>query len=639
LKNGVVMFNKKKLVTVVLSFVFIFVAGKCSAAPAPLFELYDPGQEAIVDYEKYGEFSSVGKEGYKYNIKDRKGLAAAVGEGIFPNTKSLFQDPEFQKFKKEKKLVGSHWMFVNNPDSQADFYRWAMAAESPGVKLFYTAQALENSGHIKHAIKAYYAVVINFPEEVGVTYWGTPWYVGPASLDRILYLSNKYPELGIKLVDAKISIKKRYDDNTRNDIFTINPGKLISCPPDEVREKPEDLTEMKVIQRKEFGEIRLLKYENGDWQMLLNGKPFMIKALAYQPSKIGQSPDIGTLKDWSFSDENKNGRIDSPYDSWVDKNRNNIREGGEVAVGDFQLIKSVGANVIRVYHHSFVGNKKVFQDLYKDYGIRIMIGDFLGMYAVGSKAPWNPGTDYSDPQQQINMLDSVMQMVHEYKDEPCVLMWILGNENNYGIANNSKKNPHAYYHFVNEVAKKIKEVDPNHPVAICNGDIHFLDVFAEECPDVDIFGANAYRGIHGFGYYNFWLPIKEAADKPAMVTEYGCPAYGHKLSREYAEEFQAEYLVNNWMDMVNNRAGVGAGNAIGGSLFEFVDEWWKTGAPPGYPDIIQDVVPNVGGPFVDGWYYEEWFGITSQGDGTDSPFLRQLRKSYFALQKIWEEGQ
>ncbi|MBI4846174.1 MAG: hypothetical protein HY810_06865 [Candidatus Omnitrophica bacterium] len=236
------------------------------------------------------------------------------------------------------------------------------------------------------------------------------------------------------------------------------------------------------------------------------------------------------------------------------------------------------------------------------------------------------------------MLESVMQMVTNYKDEPCVLMWVLGNENNYGVANNSDENPQAYYHFVNEVAKKIKEVDPNHPVVISNGDIHFLDVFARECPDVDIFGANAYRGKYGFGYHNFWFPIKEVAAKPVIITEYGCPAYGHGYSRKQAEDFQAEYLVNDWMDMAANSAGQGAGISIGGALFEYLDEWWKTGAPPGYPDIIQDVTANCGGPFLDGWYYEEWFGMVSQGDGTDSPFMRQLRKSYFELQKVWQEN-
>jgi len=634
--------NKKSaLITLTVScFVIIFCLPLAYSEPLPSFKLYDPGKEVVVDYGKYGEFENIGTEKYKYKIKDREGLAAAVGEGIFPNSKSVCEDPVFKKYQEKKKLTGSHWSYVNTADYQANFYRWAIAAEEPGVKQFYTAVALENAGHIEHAIKAYYAVVIHFPKSVGKTYWGTPWYVAPASLDRILFLTRKYSELGLKLVDAKVEIKNRYDDNISNDIFIVNPGKLIKGDSQDVIDAPLDLGKLKVIEEKKFGEnITLVKYENGHWQMRVDGRPFMIKGIAYQPSKIGQSPDIGTLEDWSKADDNQNGKIDAPYDSWVDKNRNNIQEGGEPAVGDFQLMKDLGVNVVRVYHHTFTANKKIFQQLYKDYGIRVMIGDFLGMYAVGSKAPWYPGTNYSDPQQQSNMLESVMQMISNYKDEPCVLMWVLGNETNYGIANNADEEPEAYYHFVNEVAKKIKEIDPNHPIAVCNGDIHFLDIFAENCPDVDIFGSNSYRGKHGFGYYNFWLPIKEVADRPTVITEYGCSAYGHKYSREYAENFQAEYLVNNWRGIEINSAGQGAGIAIGGVLFEFVDEWWKAGAPPGYPDIIQNVIPNVGGPFVDGWYYEEWFGITSQGDGTDSPYMRQLRKAYFELQKFWRQAE
>ncbi|MBU4305306.1 MAG: hypothetical protein KJ893_06780 [Candidatus Omnitrophica bacterium] len=632
------MVNKSLVIILVC---YLFFGCECNfvfSAPVPTFKLYYKGKETVVDYEKYGEFEHIGTENYKYKVNDVKGLAEAVGEGIFPNQKSVTQDPEFKKFKKEGKISGYQWAYVNNPDYQANFYRWATAAESPGIKLFYTGIALENAGHIEHAIKVYYALVVHFPKSIGLTFWKTPWYVGPAALDKILFLTGKYPELGIKLVDANITVHNRYDDDTKNDVFIINPGRLIRCSQKEVVDKPVELSKLKITKSKDFGKIKLLRYENGYWQMLVDGKPFIVKAVAYQPSKTGQSPDIGTLEDWTLSDSNSNGKIDSPYDSWVDKNKNNVQDEDEPVVGDFQLINDLGANVVRIYHHAFAKNKELFKQLYEEFGIRVMMGDFIGMYAVGSEAPWVPGTNYSDAQQQINMIKSVMEMVNAYKDEPCVLMWVLGNENNYGIANNAKTEPEAYYHFVNEVAKKIKEVDPKHPVAICNGDIHHLDIFAQQCPDVDIFGANAYRGKQGFGHYNFWLPIKELADKPAMVTEYGCPSYGHGFSREYAENFQSEYLVSNWLDIAAHSAGNGGGTgiSIGGALFEFVDEWWKTGAPPGYPDIIQDVTPNCGGPFVDGWYYEEWFGIVSQGDGTDSPFMRQLRKAYFELQKLWK---
>src|SRR3989338_3337955 len=67
--------------------------------------LFDPGTEEIVDYAKYGEFKGIGTENYKYTIKDRKGLTAAVGEGIYPST-SVTKDPGYREAQGSGKLVG-----------------------------------------------------------------------------------------------------------------------------------------------------------------------------------------------------------------------------------------------------------------------------------------------------------------------------------------------------------------------------------------------------------------------------------------------------------------------------------------------------------------------------------------------------
>jgi len=211
-------------------------------------------------------------------------------------------------------------------------------------------------------------------------------------------------------------------------------------------------------------------------------------------------------------------------------------------------------------------------------------------------------------------------------------MWILGNENNYGVASNADKKPEAYYKFVNEVAKMIKSIDPNHPVAICNGDTLFLDIFARYAPEVDIFGANLYRGDYGFGA--LWADIIDATGRPAMITEYGAPAYAKHLTREQAEEEQANYHRGCWYDMESNVAGnkEGVGNSLGGFAFEWLDEWWKN-----YEPFRHDRKSDAIGPFPGGYYYEEWFGIVGQGKGTHSPYLRQLRKAYFAYQEMWNK--
>ncbi len=610
-------------------------AEKCGSIPHTEVVLYDPGKEEIVNYKAYGEFKNIGTKDYKYVIKDQEALSEAVGEGIYPNTTSVRWDPMFQELKKEKRLSGSHWDFVQSPDLEAAFLKWSLAPEPPGVSLFYTALILEKAGLIKQSIKAYYAIVVHFPYTVGWTYWHTPWYVGQAAIAKINYLCKKYPELNMKLEGAEIWIENGFDNSVANDVVITTPGEIVrNNVPQTLSDKVKGLLDRwqlksKIKRSLGEGKVRFVQYENGDWQLMVDNKPYVIKGITYSVVKIGQSPDEGTLKDWMDYDYNNNGKCDGPYDAFVDANLNNKQDRNEPSVGDFELMKNMGVNTIRLYHQPHEPNKDILRDLYKRFGIRVILGDFLGKYALGSGAEWDKGTDYENPQHRKNMLESVRKMVMDYKDEPYILMWLLGNENVYGVACNADKKPDAFFKFVNEAALLIKSLDKNHPVAIASGDTLYLDRFARYATDIDMFGANVYRGDYGFGFY--WEAIKKLTDKPAFVTEYGCPAYVYCDTRQQAEETQSEYLKSCWEDIVDNSAfHEGAGNAIGGILFEWLDEWWK-----GYEPGVQDTKGLWVGPFQDGYMHEEWLGVASQGDGKLSPFLRQLRKSYYTYQKLW----
>ena len=600
--------------------------------PTTTITLYDPGKEDFVDYIAYGFFKGLDTDKYRYVVKDPEGLASALGEGIYPNTSGITWDPRYIEVKKQGRLEGNHWDFVNTDDLEANFYKWSQAPEPTGVKLFYIGMALERSGLLKHAIKAYYAIAVHFPKSVGWTYFHTPWYIGQVAIDRIDYLTRYNPELGLELRGAKIFVENGLDNNIANDKFYINPGRLVKLNFFEKLKKRllknRPVNTGRVVRQIGDGKVDLVKYKNGDWQLRVEGKPYLIKGIAYSPAKIGQSPDEGTLEDWMQADHNNNGRIDGPYDAWVDKNYNNKQDADEHSVGDFQLLKDMGCNTMRLYHHA--SNKELLRDLYNRYGIMVIMGDLLGAYTVGSGASWYEGTDYENPEHKKNMMEGVRRMVEEFKDEPYVLFWMLGNETNYGVANNAKEKPASYYAFTNEVAEMIKSMDRDHPVAVCSGDLLFLDKFKENAPSIDIYGSNAYRGKHGFGD-SFWSNVKEICDIPVIITEYGCPSYMEGKPKEFAEEKQAEYLRGNWDDIVYNSAGHrGVGNSIGGIQFEWADEWWKS-----YEPLLHDVKQNWSGPFPDGWNYEEWLGVASQGDGKSSPFLRQLKKSYFTYQEMW----
>jgi beta-glucuronidase len=593
------------------------------------------GTEQIIDYTKYGKFTNVGTEQYKYSMADQEGLAKAVGEGIYPNESAIYENPRRDDLRKEGRLKGGHWEYINTDDLEAAYFKWATAPEPWGVKLFYLGMIFEKAEMYYDALKAYHALIVHFPETSAMTYWQTPWYPAQAAVAKIRHIIRFHPELNLDYKWMSVQVQNSFDNEVENDVTITYPGKIMTKGiVDKVKEKLniEKCVLGKVNKRIGNGEVSLIQYENGHWQLLVKGEPYVIKGITYAPTKTGQSPDKGTLADWMTEDTNGNGKVDGPYDAWVDKNGNNVQDSDEPIVGDFALMKEMGVNTMRIYHNGKVINKELLRDMYHKYGIRVIVGDFLGKYAFDSGASWFEGTDYENPEHKKKMLESVKKMVLEHKDEPYVLFWLLGNENNYGVGCNADKKPEAYFRFVDEVAQFIKSLDKNHPVAISNGDTLFLDIFAKYSPNVDIYGANVYRGDYGFG--SFWQQVAEATGRPAIITEYGCPAFAKHLTLEEAETAQAEYHNGNWSDIEENLAGRnrGVGHSLGGIAFEWMDEWWKN-----YEPFRHDRKSDAIGPFPGGYYFEEWFGLIGQGNGQNSPFLRHLRPVYHFYKKAWNK--
>ena len=95
----------------------------------------------------------------------------------------------------------------------------------------------------------------------------------------------------------------------------------------------------------------------------------------------------------------------------------------------------------------------------------------------------------------------------------------------------------------------------------------------------------------------FWRDIADVWGKPVLISEFGCPAYHRHKNVQETEALQTAYLRSNWEDIEwNLGGGPGAGNAVGGVVFEWVDEWWKAGAPPTFDPNQQDKVGQFTGP-------------------------------------------
>jgi hypothetical protein len=260
---------------------------------------------------------------------------------------------------------------------------------------------------------------------------------------------------------------------------------------------------------------------------------------------------------------------------------------------------------------------------------------------------WVANTDYGDPRVADILLKEVSDLVREFEGTPGLLLYLLGNENNYGLFwsgaetedipmadRASTKRARDMYKLFNRGALAMKAVGVNRPIAIANGDDMFLDIIAEELPDIDIFGTNTYRGLTFTDLYD---NLKAGYDKPVLLTEFGADAFNSKTGQE-DQACQARYVVDNWMDVYSHAAGMGrAGNSIGGFTFQFSDGWWKTG------QTVDLNVHNTTASWVNGGYRcdyetgknnmnEEWFGVMAKGAMTPAgTYVLTARMAYTAL--------
>ena len=293
---------------------------------------------------------------------------------------------------------------------------------------------------------------------------------------------------------------------------------------------------------------------------------------------------------------------------------------------EMTLLKKAGVNAIR--HYTGIPARWITY-IYEKHGIYTMLNHSFARYGLTIEGEWVATTDYADPRVKKILIEETTAMVAEYKDTKGLLLFLLGNENNYGlfwegpetedfpvIDESSEGRARALYQLFNEATLAMKGVDSSHPIAICNGDLQFLDIISQECKDIDIFGTNIYRGV-SFG--DTFRRVRAEYNKPLMFTEFGADAL-HALKQEEDQFPQALYLRGNWKEIYQNAAGLGlAQNAIGGFTFQFSDGWWKYGQTINL-DVHDNNASWANGGYIDDYYpgdnnmNEEWFGICAKGE-------------------------
>ena len=357
-------------------------------------------------------------------------------------------------------------------------------------------------------------------------------------------------------------------------------------------------------------------------RLTIDGKPFFLKGMNWDYYPIGTNY---TYSLWEKPDDIIKAALNS----------------------EMTLLKKMGVNVIRQYNTI---PPRWIQYIYETYGIYTMINHSFGRYGMTIHGTWYGNTDYCKEDVKEQLLQEVDNFVKTYQGTPGVLMYLLGNENNYGLfwsgaesedlpigENIHDRRARCLYELLNEATLRIKAVDTSIPVAICNGDLQFIDIIADVCKDIDVLGVNSYRGDSFDILFN---DVKEKLKKPVLLTEFGADAY-NAVTLQEAQQEQAEILLNNWQEIYLNASGMGENdNCIGGFTFQFSDGWWKYGQTT-HLDIHDnhaswknggykfDYVPNENN------MNEEWFGICAKGQPDDKGLYELIpRKAYEALHSI-----
>jgi beta-galactosidase len=369
--------------------------------------------------------------------------------------------------------------------------------------------------------------------------------------------------------------------------------------------------------------IKVQKDDKG-WRLLDGSTPVEVKGVVWSYTPIGETYSYDL---WSHTDEYVKLMIDT----------------------DMPLLKAMGVNVIRCF--STIPPEWV-EYIYSKYGIYTIINDMLGRYGVSVNGTWYPNTDYSDKYTREMLVEEARKTAETYRAVNGVLMYMFGNESNYGLVwsgSNIENLPAGeqsivkagyLYSLLEEAMAACKDIDPFHPVGIVNGDTQYLDLIKKLCPSLDILGVNAYRGYKF--YDSFFENIADVLDKPVMFTESGADAF-NELKRLEDQNEQMAYLNSQWQEIYEQSYGKGRSqNVIGGFVFEWIDEWWKhyqnkdlsvhntegTWSNAGYELDYRDGLNNMD---------EEWFGICAQSQLTDRGINKRIpRAAYYMLSDVWK---
>lgn len=216
---------------------------------------------------------------------------------------------------------------------------------------------------------------------------------------------------------------------------------------------------------------------------------------------------------------------------------------GAVGWHSYELLAQCGANAVRT------GASRRSLDRASQSGLVAMAN--LPVRGQRNEMDWGDETMVAEQNRRV------LRIVEELKDHPAVMFWAVGNELDWippGIPYHEQ-----LWQRLNDLAREIHRIDPNHPVMTVVGTGQFerkIKEIATQCPDFDLLGINAYGDIANVAELaqRFW-------PKPYVMAEWGptghwqVPKTPWRVPIEETSTEKARAIYRRYVEVIRADAG------------------------------------------------------------------------------------
>jgi hypothetical protein len=333
-------------------------------------------------------------------------------------------------------------------------------------------------------------------------------------------------------------------------------------------------------------------------------KPFFMKGLDYSPAPICSGP------------------LDNPLG----------RQNGAIWRRDLPQLRAIGANSIKVYNVNVTINDPLDEYLAAAYNNgNKPIYTILSIFFPGN-VPLNAGA-------VADVAGQYKRMAQTYGTSPDVIGISIGSE----INSDAYVNNPAWWAGLKQIAQGARDglrlagAKKIITTSLVDDGLKTVRLGEKNGFNPDAWGVNVYRGP-SFQRANLWTDVASSTSKPFMLGEWGAPESYHpngdpNVAKEWPKDqvsTMTDYLTGLEGDSYANST-LNNGPSSGGFLFEWNDEWWKSGLPGANCKQLPNGVPNHS--FPGGFSDEAWYGLNSIGTGT--PNVLTQRPAFAAMAQTW----